>query len=118
MNRTNEEVVVNHVLGDSHRADISKHDNIWYQQKWTLDIIQQAVLSEHILSRAPKQLSNLQTTTFVRKVKTQKNRSSKFESKIDIDLPIKIIVGFHGRNNIDDAAEYEVFSYRQHITGA
>ena len=55
-----------------HNAKIKIESSDWYTPNYTPSLSQQTILSNQILKKLPKELQNIETSVFMKEVKTQK----------------------------------------------
>ena len=94
MKRNNDNSVIVHaLLGNANVIDINVKDFSWYVPHFTPNIAQQTLLSKHIFSRVPTELSYIDRSVGVKRLDAQSNWFFALGVKGGIDVPRNVIIG-------------------------
>ena len=79
-----------------------KNDHIhWYVSHYTTSIQQQSTLSKQILSKTPTELRYVERSVFMKEVNNQKIWNFELGSQENMNVPIRIIIGFQQQDRQD-----------------
>ena len=90
----------------------------WYIAHYTPSISQQAMLSDHIISKLPTEFQYVEKFVFMKKVKTQKIWTFELGTQERINVPILMFVGFQQRDRQDSQNLFNDTFDRPPVTSA
>ena len=80
----------------------NKTDHIhWYVPHYTPSIQQQSILSKQILSKLPTELRYVERSVFMKEVRNQNLGNFELSSQENLNVPIRIIIGFQQKDRQD-----------------
>ena len=90
----------------------------WYVPHYTASMSQQAVLSNQIVNKIPKELQYIERSVFMKEVNTQNLWNFELGTQEGINVPIWIIIGFQQQDRQSSQTENNDTFYRPSVTSA
>ena len=90
----------------------------WYVPHYTASMSQQALFSNQIVSRIPTELQYIESSVFMKEVKTQNLWKFELGTQEGINVPIWVIIGLQQQDRQNSQIENNDTFYRPSVTSA